>query len=452
MSAGGSNTGASNTGTGASNEPSQLRRVLGPVRLWAIAVGLVISGDYFGWNYGLKVAGPVGMGLATLLVTLLYLCFIFTYTELSSAIPNAGGPFVFAERALGRVPSALVASATLIELLFAPPAIARAIGSYVHYRVPSLGVTSVALGAFAIFGILNAVGVAIAATFELVVTALAAFELFLFFFLTAPHVEMARIVTDPVLPFGYAGVFAAIPFAIWFYLGMEGVAMSAEEVKNPPRDIPRGYLAGIATLVTLALGTLVCTTGVMNWQELYQDDSPLPRALATVLSADHPLTHMMVYLGLFGLVASFHGLLMGASRQVFALGRANMLWSPLGRLHPRLGAPTAAVVTTVLVGVGLLLAFGESTDRLITWSVFGAVTVYIISLLAVLGLRSREPTLERPFRTPLYPWPCWLALALAVFCAVALVASNPLDAALYVGIVGVVATALSARASKIRLS
>src|SRR5262249_37178935 len=69
-----------------------LPRVLGPVRLWAIAVGLVISGDYFGWNYGLAKGGPVGMIAATLLMTLMYVTFIFSYTELSTAIPHSGGP------------------------------------------------------------------------------------------------------------------------------------------------------------------------------------------------------------------------------------------------------------------------------------------------------------------------------------------------------------------------
>jgi hypothetical protein len=161
----------------AAPETPALKRVLRPVHLWAIAVGLVISGDYFGWNYGLAHGGPVGMGVATLAVTVLYVCFIFSYTELSTAIPHAGGPFAFAQRAFGPWGAYLAGAATLMEFLFAPPAIARAIGSYVHFRVPALPVDAVALGAFALFGLVNALGVAVAATFELVVTVLATFEL-----------------------------------------------------------------------------------------------------------------------------------------------------------------------------------------------------------------------------------------------------------------------------------
>ncbi|MCC6807034.1 MAG: ethanolamine permease [Deltaproteobacteria bacterium] len=403
--------------------PTELKRVLGPVHLWAIAVGLVISGDYFGWNYGLGKGGPVGMALATLLVTLMYVCFIFSYTELGAAIPHAGGPFAFSQRALGDKLGFVAGICTLIEFLCAPPAIARAIGAYVHFRVPELSVNSVALSAFVVFCAVNALGVTLAVTFELVITAAAAFELFLFFFLTAPQVSAARLFAEPLLPFGALGVFAAIPFAIWFYLGMEGVAMSAEEVKDPKRAIPKGYIAGIVTLVVLALGTLICTSGVLPWQELIVDDSPLPKTLAAVLDRDHPMTHLMVYLGLFGLIASFHGIIMGASRQVFALAREGFLPRRIGALHPRFKTPIWAVVASGVIGAALVLT--ERTDDLISLSAFGAVGVYILSMISVVALRKKEPALERPFVAPFYPVFPLLALGIAVVCLVAMIYGSP---------------------------
>ncbi len=409
-----------------------LPRTLGPVRLWAIAVGMVISGDYFGWNYGLSHGGPVGMGIATVMVTVLYVCFIFSYTELSTAIPHAGGPFAFAKRAFGPWGAYLAGASTLLEFLFAPPAIARAIGSYVHFRVPSASVNVVAVGAFVLFGLINALGVSIAATFELVVTVLATFELGLFFFLTGPHVTLARITAAPMFPEGASGVFAAIPFAIWFYLGLEGVAMSAEEVVNPRRDIPRGYLAGIVTLVTLALGTLVCTSGVMPWQQLVQDDSPLPRALSHVLSPGHPMTHLMVYLGLLGLIASFHGIVMGCSRQVFALAREGILPRALSELHVRFRTPTPAIAAGVLVGI--LATLSGKTDALITLSVLGALGVYTVSMAAVIKLRRAEPSLERPFRAPLVPLLPIVAIVLSVISFAAVGVGSPEIVAVFVGV------------------
>lgn len=408
----------------------ELRRVLRPIHLWAIAVGLVISGDYFGWNYGLEKGGPLGLMIATAIITTMYVCFIFGYTELATAIPHSGGPYAFARRALGPIAGYVAGFATVVEFVFAPPAIARAIGAYVHFRVPSLSVNAVAIGAFVVFGIVNVLGVGVAATFELVVTAIATFELLLFFSLTGPHVSTARLFEDP-LPHGVAGVFAALPFAIWFYLGMEGVAMSAEETLNPKRDIPKGYVAGILTLVVLATGTLTCTSGVLSWRELVKDDSPLPKALAEVLSAGHPMTHLLVYLGLLGLVASFHGIMMGYSRQVFALAREAYLPRFLSWVHPRLRTPVWAVIVPGVLGAGMVLT--ERTDELITLSVLGAVVVYGVSTVSLFVLRKKEPGLDRPFVTPAYPLFPIVALGIAVVAFLAVAASAPRMVGVFLG-------------------
>jgi ethanolamine permease len=128
-----------NTGTG------QLKRVLKPVHLWAIGVGLVISGEYFGWNLGWHVAGTVGLLIATLIVTLMYVTFIFSYTELTAAIPHAGGAFAYAYRAMGPFGGLIAGYATLIDFLLATPAIAISLGSYLHFLYPVIPVMQSAL-------------------------------------------------------------------------------------------------------------------------------------------------------------------------------------------------------------------------------------------------------------------------------------------------------------------
>ncbi|GAB3545224.1 hypothetical protein [Spirosoma fluminis] len=90
--------------------------------MWAIAVGMVISSEYFGWNYGWAVAGTIGFLIATLLVRVLYLAFIFSYTELTTAIPDAGGPFAYALRTFGPTGGSIAGFATLVDFLMAPPA------------------------------------------------------------------------------------------------------------------------------------------------------------------------------------------------------------------------------------------------------------------------------------------------------------------------------------------
>ena len=133
----------------------QLKRVLKPVHLWAIAVGLVISGEYFGWNLGWNVSGTIGFLIATLIVTVMYITFIFSYTELTAAIPHAGGAFAYAYRALGPVWGLIAGYATLVDFLLATPAIAFALGSYLHFLYPLLPVLGSALVFNLVFMLIN---------------------------------------------------------------------------------------------------------------------------------------------------------------------------------------------------------------------------------------------------------------------------------------------------------
>ncbi|MGY4584385.1 amino acid transporter [Ewingella americana] len=160
---------------------TQLKPTLGTVHLWAIAVGLVISGEYFGWSYGWGVAGTLGFLVTTLLVATMYTCFIFSFTELTTAIPHAGGPFAYSRRAFGETGGLIAGMATLIEFVFAPPAIALAIGAYLNVQFPDLNPKVAAFGAYIVFMALNILGVKLAAMFELVVTVLAVLELLVFY-------------------------------------------------------------------------------------------------------------------------------------------------------------------------------------------------------------------------------------------------------------------------------
>ncbi|MBO0358348.1 ethanolamine permease [Hymenobacter sp. BT186] len=401
--------------------PPVLKKVLKPLHLWAIAVGLVISGEYFGWNYGWAVSGTVGFLVATLLITVLYVTFIFSFTELTTAIPHAGGPFAYAHRALGPVGGFVAGYATLVEFLFAPPAIAFALGSYVHFLYPPVPVLATALGSYVLFIGINLLGIKESAMFSLVVTLLAVAELLLFMGLVAPHFKASNFLLDP-MPFGVAGVFAALPFAIWFYLAIEGVAMVAEEVENPRRTIPIGYTYGLLTLVFLALGAMVLTGGVTNWHRLSTIDYPLPEALSYALGKGNPWTKAFASIGLFGLIASFHGTIIGYSRQVFALARAGYLPRFLARVNPRFQTPHWALVAGGVVGCISLLT--GTTDKLIVLSVLGAVLMYLVSLLSLFVLRRKEPELVRPFVTPFYPWFPLIATVLSVVSLGAIVYYN----------------------------
>jgi ethanolamine permease len=401
----------------------QLRKALGPVSLWGLGVGYVISGMYFGWNLGLPVAGPFAFLGATLLVTILYVCFVLSYAELSCALPRAGGAFAYAERAFGPTLAFLTGLAQVIEFAFAPPAIAAGIGAHVNLLFPGVPVLLAAFAVYVVCTALNAWGVQQSAVFELVVTALAVAGLLLFAGLALPRFTWAAFARDPVAH-GRGAAFAALPYAIWFYLAIEGLANVAEETAHPQRDLPRGFGSAMATLVALALLTLMAAVGVAGWPTVVYppgssspSDSPLPLALGPVTGAAHPLYRAVVVVGVCGLLASFHGILLAGGRALFELGRMGYAPSALGRLLRRRGTPAVALAVNMIVGM-IALCTGRTGD-LITVSVFGALAMYALAMGALFALRRRRPALPRPFRVPLYPWTPALALALSLLCLVA---------------------------------
>ena len=429
---------------------TQLKSSLGTLHLWGIAVGLVISGEYFGWSYGWGTAGTLGFLVTTILVAAMYTAFIFSYTELTAAIPHAGGPFAYSRRAFGPTGGLLAGLATLIEFVFAPPAIALAIGAYLNVQFAGLDPKLAAVGAYLVFMTLNILGVQIAATFELVVTVLAVLELLVFMGVVTPGFSLASFAlngwagSDSFSGASVAGIFAAIPFAIWFFLAIEGAAMAAEEARDPKRTIPKAYISGILTLLVLAFGVMIFAGGVGDWKALSNINDPLPQAMKAVVGDQSGWLHMLVWIGLFGLVASFHGIILGYSRQFFALARAGYLPPSLAKLHPRFRTPHRAIIVGGLIGIAAIYSDGlinlqgmTLTAAMITMAVFGAIVMYIMSMLSLFRLRRVEPALERPFRAPGYPVVPGIALALAVVCLLAMAWFNRVIGVVFVAFMAV---------------
>lgn len=449
---------------------SELKKTLGPLMLWGLGVGYVISGMYFGWNLGLPEGGPLGLLVATIFVTIMYVTFVISYAELSCAIPKAGGAFVYGNRALGAPMGFLAGMAQLVEFVFAPPAIAIAIGTYftsfMYFK--DANVIFVAMVAYLIFTALNIYGVQISAVFELVVTVLAVCELLLFTGVTAPHFSMEAFSSNP-LPNGWWGAFAAIPFAIWFYLAIEGIANVAEETINPQKDMIVGFTSAMGTLVILALLVFFSSVGVNGWETVvYEDvpvkveqstsmsgnevsmqpkesmgdiselkerpmsDKPLPLALAHVVGKDSIYYRILLVVGIFGLIASFHGIILVAGRATLAFGRVGYAPAFLGKTLKGRQTPAAALIVNMLVG--FLAIMTGKTGEIITIAVFGALTLYIISMISLFELRKTEPNLPRPYKVPLYPIIPIIALSTALVCMAAVAYFNQMLFTFYIGI------------------
>jgi len=395
--------------------------------LWGLGVGYVISGMYFGWNLGLEQGGTLGLAIATFFIIILYVTFTFSYSELACAIPRAGGVFDYANRALGKDLGFIAGIAQSVEFIFAPPAIAFAIGAYFNLFFPAIPILAIAIFAYVLFTGLNIYGVKAAAMFELIITLLAVGELLLFAGLTLPHFHWENLEKN-ALPNGWEGIFASIPFAIWFFLAIEGVANVAEETLDPQRTIRIGFGSAILTLVVLCLLTFTSSIGVAGWEAIVYkpdgstSDSPLPLALGFIVGDNDLFYHLLITVGLFGLIASFHGIILVAGRSTFEFGRVRYAPEFLGKVSPRFQTPANALLLNM--GIGIVALLTGRTAEIITMSVFGALTLYIISMISLLRLRKKEPTLKRPFKVPFYPVFPYTALIIAIISFLAMAIYN----------------------------
>lgn len=403
--------------------------------LWGLGVGYVISGNYFGWNLGLAEGGVGGMLMALVPVIVMYACFTFCYTEMACAIPKAGGAFDYGTRAYGQKFGLLCGTAQLVEFVFAPPAIALGFGSYLSGFFPEISPLFAAVTAYVLFTLLNISGVKTAASFELFVTVVAVVGLLIFAGNTLPSFDSANLKLNE-LPFGWAGVAAAVPFAIWFFLAIEGVANVAEETVNPQKNILLGFGAALFTLIVLCGLTFFSSVGANGWEtavyppgETEASDSPLPLVFRSIGISSGWQTLILVF-GLFGIVASLNGIILAAGRALYEMAKSGFAPAPLAALHKKFKSPHGALLANL--GVGVIALFTGRTGDLITIACFGALALYFFSMLAFVKLRRSEPGLERPFKAPFYPVAPVLAAVLALVCFVAMAWFNPWHAVIFI--------------------
>ncbi|WP_240196820.1 ethanolamine permease [Nonomuraea lactucae] len=400
----------------------------GWVLLAGLGVAYVISGDFAGWNFGLEQGGWGGLLIATVLMAIMYTCMVLGLAEMSASIPVTGAGYGFARRALGPLGGFATGVAILIEYAVAPAAIAVFIGGYVE-ALGLFGLTSgwpVYLAAYVIFVGLHLWGVGEALKVMFVITGIAMVALIAFTVGMIPKFDPSRLFdivpTDApgastFLPFGAFGVWAAIVYAIWFFLAIEGVPLAAEEARDPKRDMPKGIIAGMVVLLVTAAFMLLLAPGGGGSKAMAGSDSPLPEAVRIAYGGDNFLGDFVNYVGLAGLIASFFSIIYAYSRQLFALSRAGYLprWmSVTGKRR----TPYLALIVPGTVGF-LLAAVTEAGNLMIQIAVFGATISYVLMMLSHIVLRRREPGMERPYRTPGGVVTTGIALVLALAAVVA---------------------------------
>ena len=435
----------------------KLKPSAGWILLAAMGVGAVISGDFFGWHFGLKY-GFRALAIATVAMAIMYFCMVYTIAELSACLPHAGGFFSFTRNAFGPLGGFICGLTDAIEYILTPAVVVTAISGYLTLLMYGSGPTDEApfwvtaaiwVLAYMFFVGINIHGASLTLRMGLVITSIAAAVLIVFYVgavVGGSFDFQVALNNEPEggSAFPLSGIFAALPFAIWFYLAIEQLPLAAEESDNAATDMPRALVVAMFTLFALSLLTLVINAGVGGGaKELVRDDSfasqaPLAYGIREVFGGGW-FSKGLVLLAVSGLVASFHATVYAYGRVLFALSRAGYIPRWLS-LTGRNKTPYLALLSGA--GIGLICATlitlfdnkGVSVGAvLLNMAVFGAVISYAMVMLSYIKLRISRPDLERPYRSPLGIPGATIGLLLALIALV----STFLDVEYRPGVYGV---------------
>jgi ethanolamine permease len=399
-----------------------LLKVLGPVHVWALGVGIVLVGEFMGWNYAVGKGGALGCLIAMWVIGLLYTCVAMIDSEITSTVAAAGGQYAQAKHTIGP----LMAFNVGLYLVFAYTMLEAGDVQVVGFLI-QIGATDL-LGtapthwepwvvlSLAILALLNYRGVFMTLTVNFWITFIAFLSIIVLFFGVQPWnpgkiLLHKDLLTD--LPYGWLGVFAALHFGIWFYLGIEGTCQAAEEVRSPGRALPLGTITGIITLLIAAALTWYVAVGLLPWEYVGWDLELAPLYDVAKISGSKFL-HIFLFIGtLFSAIASANGCINDAARAWFSMGRDRYLPAWFAAVHPKYRTPFRAII--FLIPIGIIFAIYVPLAQVITFSILSGLLNYTFMPINMWKFRKKWPlgSIKRGFIHPFHPLP---AIVLLVLC------------------------------------
>ena len=401
--------------------------------LWGFGIGAVISGDFYGWNYGLAAAGFWGMTIATVLMTVMYVCLVYTLAELAAALPHAGGLYSFTRHAFGPWLGFLCGVVVALEFILATAADIFGMSEYLKPLLPEVPTYLVWVILFTMFIAIAIYSLDLTLYVGLFLTLLAIMVLGIFYVniiasgIFKPEL-LFNIPPDPGqanwLPKGWGGMFAAMPYGMWFYLAIEILPLASEEAEDAPRSIPKALILGMFTLIILAVFTLVFNTGIGGGAAaIGSSDVPLGdgfeayfgKGATSLLATSLTLT--------LGLGAGVPALIYGYGLILFSLSRAGYIPRWLS-ITSKKNTPYRAIILGTILALFCVIVLGGGKDIaveavILNMSVFGAVLSYILLMFSYIKLKLFSPDLPWSYKSPLGIWGAAVGAILAIVALVA---------------------------------
>jgi ethanolamine permease len=414
-------------------EKRGLKRYAKVWSLWALGVGAVISGHYSGWNFGLT-NGFGSMLVALFIIAAMYWGLIFSLAEMSPALPHTGAAYSFARSAMGPWGGIFTGLAESIEYILTPAVIVFFIGSYLGaiFETGPQFQPVWWLGSYIVFLLLNLFGVELSFRVSVIVTIAALLILAVFWVSAIPSVDFNHWALNigvgedgkaieladgggSWFPFGVKGVLASLPFAVWLFLAIEQLPLAAEESADPKKDMPKGLIFGMLTLMCSALlitflnSSIGKADGMHGSFSLSTSGEPLLDGFRVLYGSGAAKT--LAFLAVIGLIASFHTIIYAYGRQIYSLARAGY-YLPFMSLTSEKKVPHMALYVGSALGFATMMILwfavkGDATKStaiiggtLLNMAVFGAMISYAMQGLSFIVLRKNMPNIVRPYRSP----------------------------------------------------
>ncbi|ETP41959.1 hypothetical protein F442_11049 [Phytophthora nicotianae P10297] len=400
--------------------------------LWALGVGTVIGGEFYGWQSSL-IAGFDGLLIILVFVTILYTLLTFSIAEMSASIPSGGGHYVFSLHGIG--PKAAY-FAGLAEMVKVTATVATTFYSIFLYLDALFGLDTNYgplwwIGFNVLFISLNIMGVEATFRAQVFATLLSTAMLVIFYVGAFTKLDYKTWVVDQNWEWtNWSASIQGISFALWFYFGIEELPLAVDETIQPEKNIPRGIMWSMATLIILAVLTLVCSSLIYPGAAIiFESTAPLVEGYKSVFGGNGT-TSGFIWLTEIGIISSTHSFVYCMGRLLYAIACDGYLPQFLTKVHPTRGSAYAALITggvanqVLAISLFYIVGIMDLGGVLINLALFGALISYSFQLVSFIMLRINQPDRPRPYRSPFGIAGAVVCLVLCAVCFAAIIYSG----------------------------
>jgi len=374
-----------------------LERDLGLPTVLAISIGAMIgSGIFILPALALKMAGP-SVILAYLLAGVFVLPAALSKSEMATAMPEAGGTYLYIERGMGPLLGTIAGVGTWFALAFKG---GLALVGGVPYLLIAfdLPVKPVALTLAVVLILVNLIGAKQTGRLQVAIVTVMLLALTWFVIGSAPGVQEGNF--DPFFSGGYGGLLAATGLVFVSYAGVTKVASIAEEIEDPDRNIPLGILGSLGFTTLLYVLIVAIMVGVTDAGVISGSDVPVADAARETMGSAG--VGAVVVAAVLALISTANAGVLSSSRYPFAMARDGLVPESLAAISERFGTPSTSITLTGAVLLALI-AFVPILDIAKLASAF-QILVFILINLTIVAFREGEMEYEPSFESPLYPW------------------------------------------------